>query len=128
MLKKLSVWARKVKSDFMVLYLAHKDKRVPWYAKVIAVVVVAYAFSPVDLIPDFIPILGYLDDVILLPLGIVLAMKLIPGYVLSEYRTKVMELEKKEKPKNWVAGIFIIFVWIFILMMVFLYFFNAFMG
>ena len=77
-LERLRQWARAVKRDVLVLYLAARDPRVPWYAKVVAACVVAYALSPIDLIPDFIPVLGYLDDVIIVPLGIILAMRLIP--------------------------------------------------
>lgn len=78
--------ARNLKTELYVLYLAYRDPRVPWYGKFFAALVVAYAFSPVDLIPDFIPVLGYLDDAVLVPLGISLAMQLIPPQVLAECR------------------------------------------
>ena len=77
MFKKIKTWARKLKRQIFILYFACKDERVPWYAKLFTACVVAYAFSPIDLIPDFIPILGYLDDVILVPLGIIIALKMI---------------------------------------------------
>ena len=84
----------------------------PWYAKVFTAVVVAYAFSPIDLVPDFIPILGYLDDIILVPLGITLALKMIPKEVLADARVRA-ELEFADgKPKNWIAGAVIILIWI----------------
>src|SRR5512145_2166648 len=76
--ERLRQWARTVRREVLMLYLAARDPRVPWYAKVVAACVAAYALSPIDLIPDFIPVLGYLDDVIIVPLGIVLAMRLIP--------------------------------------------------
>ena len=78
--------ARQLKTEVYAIYLAYKDPRVPWYARILAVCVVGYAFSPIDLIPDPIPILGYLDDLILVPLGIALALKMIPKEVMAEYR------------------------------------------
>jgi len=86
MLKGLKSKARLLKTDFYALYLAYKDPRIPWYARILAICVVAYAFSPIDLIPDFIPILGYLDDLILIPLGITLVLKMIPKDLMDEYR------------------------------------------
>lgn len=80
----LNNYARKLKQELFVLYLSYKDRRTPWYAKAIAICVVAYAFSPIDLIPDFIPVLGYLDDLIVVPFGISLALKLIPPIVIEE--------------------------------------------
>ncbi|MBE4906840.1 DUF1232 domain-containing protein [Bacillus luteolus] len=110
-MKKLKVWARKLKRQLFVLYLAYKDERVPWFAKLFTACVVAYAFSPIDLIPDFIPILGYLDDVILVPLGIMFALKMIPKEVIAECEIKAEEMMKKGKPENWVVGSLIILVW-----------------
>jgi uncharacterized membrane protein YkvA (DUF1232 family) len=113
-LTKLKNFARKLKQNLFVLYLSYKDNRVPWYAKLVAICVVAYAFSPIDLIPDFIPVLGYLDDLIIVPLGISLAIKLIPPYIIEENREKAEEIRKNSKPKNWfVAGLFIL-IWILI--------------
>jgi len=83
---RLATWAQAIKRDVHALYLAGRDPRVRWYAKALAVVVAAYAFSPIDLIPDFIPVLGYLDDLILLPLGILLVVRLIPPEILAEHR------------------------------------------
>lgn len=111
-LTKLQCFAKKLKQNIFVLYLSYKDKRVPWYAKVVAISVVAYAFSPIDLIPDFIPVLGYLDDLILVPIGILLALKLIPPIVIEEHRAKAEEIKKNEKPKNWFVGFLFIFIWI----------------
>jgi uncharacterized membrane protein YkvA (DUF1232 family) len=86
MVERLRGWARGIKRDVHALYLSARDPRVPWYAKAVAVVVAAYALSPIDLIPDFIPVLGYLDDLILVPLGILLAVRLIPPAVFAEHR------------------------------------------
>jgi len=82
----LRSWARTIKQDVLALYLAAFDPRVPRLAKVVAVCVAAYALSPIDLIPDFVPILGYLDDLVILPLGIMLAVKLVPADLMAEFR------------------------------------------
>jgi len=102
--------ARSLKSDTYALYLAYRDPRTPWYAKVWAAAVVAYAFSPIDLIPDFIPVLGYLDDLLLVPLGVFLALKLIPAEVMAECRQQAQE--NQNKPVNWWAGALIMLLWI----------------
>ena len=114
MFKKIKAWAKKLKRQIFILYYACKDDRVPWYAKVFTACIVTYAFSPIDLIPDFIPILGYLDDVILLPLGIMLALKMIPKDVLSDCEVKAEKLMRNGKPKNWIGGSIIILIWIVI--------------
>jgi uncharacterized membrane protein YkvA (DUF1232 family) len=85
---RLRDWAREIKRDVHALYLAARDPRVPWYAKVVAACVAAYAFSPIDLIPDFVPVLGYLDDVVIVPLGILLALKLVPADLMAELRAE----------------------------------------
>ncbi|PRR75098.1 hypothetical protein MHOCP_04050 [Moorella humiferrea] len=105
--------ARKLKGDIYALYLAYRDPRVPWYAKIFTACLVAYAFSPVDLVPDFIPILGYLDDLIILPLGVTLALKMIPRAVMLECREKA-QLALKNKPVNWWAGGVIVVFWLLI--------------
>lgn len=104
--------ARSIKQGVFILYLSYQDPRVPWYAKLFAMLVVAYAFSPIDLIPDFIPILGYLDDLIIVPLGISIALKMIPEPVLKDYRDKAEAMRENGKPKNWVTGILFIVIWI----------------
>src|SRR3954466_2024779 len=86
LMSQLQRWARTLKRDTVALYLAARDPRVPWYAKFVAACVAAYALSPIDLIPDFIPVIGYLDDIILVPLGIALAIRLIPPDLLAEHR------------------------------------------
>ena len=104
--------ARLLKRETYALFLAYRDPRVPWYAKAFAAGVVAYAFSPLDLIPDFVPILGYLDDLILLPLGIALALKMIPPAVMAESRIKAQETLSGERPRNWIVGGIIVAIWL----------------
>jgi uncharacterized membrane protein YkvA (DUF1232 family) len=111
-LEKLKNKAGKIKQNVFVLFLAYKDPRVPLYAKLFAALVVAYAFSPIDFIPDFIPVLGYLDDLIIVPLGITLALKIIPQPVIAECRDRAEEIRKQGKPKNWVTGALFILIWI----------------
>lgn len=111
-LSKLKSYARKLKQNLFVLYLSYRDNRTPWYAKVVAICVVAYAFSPIDLIPDFIPVLGYLDDLIIVPIGISLALKLIPSHIIEDNREKAEEIKKNGKPKNWFVGILFILIWV----------------
>ncbi len=107
---RLKHWARTVRRDIHAIYLASRDPRVPWYAKALAIGVVAYAVSPIDLIPDFIPVLGYLDDLILLPLGVVMVVRLIPPGLMAEHRAAAdtaMAL-----PQSSVAAIVIAAIWI----------------
>ncbi|MFN8486878.1 MAG: DUF1232 domain-containing protein [Caldilineaceae bacterium] len=106
--------ARQLKRDIYVLYLAYQDPRTPWYAKALAIVVVGYAFSPIDLIPDPIPVLGYLDDLILLPLGIALLLRLIPPQVMDESRSKAQALLAQKRPTNWVAATVIVVIWLLV--------------
>jgi len=112
LISKFKAFAKKIKQNLFVLYLSYKDPRTPWYAKLVAIFVVAYAFSPIDLIPDFIPILGYLDDLIIVPLGIILALKLIPPYVIDDNKEEAEKLKQSGKPKNWFVGILFIIIWI----------------
>ncbi len=112
-MKFIDAWkqrARNLKVETYAIYLACRDPRVPWYARLLAAGVVGYAFSPIDLIPDFIPVLGYLDDLILIPLGITLVLKMIPAAVLDECREKARE--RINKPTNWVAASVIIVIWL----------------
>jgi uncharacterized membrane protein YkvA (DUF1232 family) len=102
--------ARAVKRETYALYFACRDPRVPWYAKALAAVVVAYAFSPIDLIPDFIPVIGYLDDILLIPLGVLAVRAMIPAEVLAECRERATRLERE--PRNWIAAVIIAAVWI----------------
>lgn len=107
--------AGKLKTDLPALFLALKDRETPVLAKVFAGITVAYALSPVDLIPDFIPVLGYLDDVILLPTLIVITVKLIPAPVLERCRAQSEEMWKDGKPKKWVYAIPIVLIWLVII-------------
>lgn len=125
-MEKIKAWAKKIKHQLFVLYFAYKDERIPWYAKVFTICVVAYAFSPIDLIPDFIPILGYVDDVILVPLGILLALKMIPNEVILECEVKAKEMINRRKPKNWIVGSLIILLWSIIMFWVILKVFQLF--
>ena len=103
-------WARTIKRDVVAVYLAARDPRVPWFAKATAVCVAAYALSPIDLIPDFIPILGYLDDLVIVPLGILLVVKLIPPAIMAEHRAAAAEIG--EKPRSLTAAAVIVGLWI----------------
>lgn len=114
-MNQIEVWkqhARRLKIETYALYLAYRDPRVPWYARIFAAGVVGYAFSPIDLIPDFIPVLGYVDDVILVPLGITLALRMIPPDVLQECRERAQEVMTQGKPISWGAGIVIGLLWL----------------
>ena len=102
-------WARAVKRDVVALYTAARDPRVPWYAKAVAAAVAAYALSPIDLIPDFIPVLGYLDELVVLPLGIMLAVRMIPPDIMAEHRASATEALKK--PTSRTAAAAVIGVW-----------------
>jgi uncharacterized membrane protein YkvA (DUF1232 family) len=102
--------ARLLKRDTMALYLACRDSRTPWYAKALAGIIVAYAFSPIDVIPDFIPVLGYLDDLVLIPLGLMVAVKLIPGPVMADCRAQAATLA--ERPTSRGAAVAIVLVWV----------------
>ncbi len=107
---KLRDWALAVKRDVHALYLASRDPRVPWHVKLLALAVAAYALSPIDLIPDFIPVLGYLDDLVLVPLGIALVVWMIPSPIMAEHRAAAAKAG--ESPKSRKAAAVIILVWI----------------
>jgi uncharacterized membrane protein YkvA (DUF1232 family) len=108
--ERLKRWARRLKVEVHALYLAYRDPRVPWYARVFAAVVVGYAFSPIDLIPDPIPVLGYLDDLVLIPLGVALAIRMIPPQVLAECREEARETT--DRPVSRVAAVVVVAIWI----------------
>ena len=108
---RLRQWARTLKRDVIALYLATRDPRVPWYAKAVAACVAAYALSPIDLIPDFIPVLGYLDELIVLPLGILLAAKLVPRELMAELRAEA-ERGRAGRMVSWAGAAVIVGVWI----------------
>ena len=112
MLARWQGWARALKREVYALYLACRDPRVPWYARALAAGVVAYAFSPIDLIPDFVPVIGYLDDLILLPLGIALVIRLLPPGVLAECRAAAAQIMAAGKPTSRVAAVVIVALWL----------------
>jgi uncharacterized membrane protein YkvA (DUF1232 family) len=110
MIERAKQWARVVKRDVHALYFAGRDPRVPWYAKALALCVAGYALSPIDLIPDFVPVLGYVDDVILVPLGVLLVVKLIPQEIMAEHRT--LATAAQDRPVSRTAAIVIAFIWL----------------
>jgi uncharacterized membrane protein YkvA (DUF1232 family) len=107
---RLAGWARSIKRDIYAVYLASRDPRTPWFAKAVAIGVVAYALSPIDLIPDFIPVLGQLDELVILPLGIWLVVRLIPPDVMNEHRAAAIVAEKM--PRIMAGAVTIIAIWI----------------
>src|SRR4051812_30441212 len=109
MLDRVGQWARTIKRDVVALWLAARDRRVPLLAKIVAAGVAAYALSPIDLIPDFIPVLGYLDDLVIIPLGIVLAVRLIPPGVIAELRAKA---EETARPTSRAGLVAVIAIWV----------------
>lgn len=110
MIEKIRTWARALKSEIAALEAAVRDARTPWYAKVLGVVIVAYALSPIDLIPDFIPVIGFLDDAILLPIGIWAVRRMIPAGVMAEHRANVAAGQRL--PPNRTAAAVIIALWV----------------
>lgn len=110
MLERARAWAKNIKRDAMALYLAARDPRVPWYAKALAMALAAYALSPIDLIPDFIPVLGYLDDLVILPLGIMLVVRLIPAPLMAEFRAQAQT--HPTIPRSHVAAVIVVAIWI----------------
>ena len=102
-------WARAIRRDAHAVYLAARDPRTPWYAKALAICIAGYALSPIDLIPDFIPVLGYLDDVIIVPLGILAVVKLTPSDVIADSRAAAAKAA--EKPVSRIAAAAIILIW-----------------
>ena len=110
--------AKKLKTDLPAVFLAVKDKETPFIAKILAGITVAYALSPIDLIPDFIPVLGYLDDLIILPLLVALTLKLIPGDVMQRNREKSEGLWNDGKPEKWYYAIPMILIWAIIIFLI----------
>jgi len=127
MLAELKERARHLKAETFALYLAARDPRTPWYARLLVAGIVAYAFSPIDLIPDFVPVLGYLDDLILIPIGIALAIKLIPDTVLAECRARAQEAVRSGKPVSRIAGAIIVVVWLTVVALCSVWAYAAFM-
>jgi len=102
---------RALEADTYALYLAARDPRVPWHAKAVAALTAAYALSPIDLIPDFIPVLGYLDDLVLVPLGIALAIRLVPPAILAEHRAEAARRFAERGPKSRAGMIVVLITW-----------------
>ena len=121
-MQRLRLWAAALKREVMTLWFACRDPRTPWYARVLAMLIVAYALSPIDLIPDFIPVLGYLDELILLPVGIYLVLKLVPAEALADARARAQSWveSRKPKPRNWIAAAVIVLLWVAVLWAAFL--------
>lgn len=116
--EKLKRRAKQLKTDIPAVFLALKHPGTPWYAKTLAALAVAYALSPIDLIPDFIPVLGYLDDLLLLPGLVALTLKLLPSEVLEECREKAEELWQDGKPKKWYYALPIAALWALIIFII----------
>ncbi len=110
MWRRIKDWARAIRRDVHALWLAGRDPRVPWYAKAFALLIAAYALSPIDLIPDFVPILGYLDEVILLPPAILLAVKLVPPDLMAEHRAAAARAEGR--PVSRAGAAMIVALWL----------------
>ena len=108
--ERLRAWAKNIKRDVFAVYFAARDRRTPWYAKALAFIVAAYALSPIDLIPDFIPVIGYLDDIILVPLGILLVVRMIPPDAMAEHRQIAAAMD--DRPTSRGVAIAIITLWI----------------
>jgi uncharacterized membrane protein YkvA (DUF1232 family) len=115
---KLKARAKKLKVDIPAVFIAMKHKRTPVLAKVLAAITIAYALSPIDLIPDFIPVIGLLDDVLILPALIVLIMKIIPAEVFAECREKAADLWKDGKPKKWYFALPIVVIWLLLILVI----------
>ena len=109
MRERIKQWARTIKRDVIALWIAARDPRVPWYAKALAATIAAYALSPIDLIPDFIPVLGYLDDLVILPAGILLVVRLIPAPLMAEFREQAVAIA--QQPRSTTAAVIIAIIW-----------------
>ena len=117
-MNKLKERAQQLKTDIPAVFLALKDKRTPWYAKIIAATVVVYALSPIDLIPDFVPVLGYLDDLIILPALVAWCVKCIPDEVFAECRNRAVGLWGNGKPKAWYYAIPFVIIWLVVIALI----------
>jgi len=110
--------ARRLESEAYALYLAARHPGTPWHAKLLAAGIVAYVFSPIDLIPDFIPVLGYVDDLILVPLAMLLAIRWIPPPILAECRAQAAQTLSADRPSGKIAAAVIIVLWLFFLLLI----------
>lgn len=110
MLAALKVWAKSVRRDVIALFVAARDPRTPWYAKAVAACVTAYALSPIDLIPDFIPVLGYADDLLIVPAGIWIAIRLVPTELMAEYRMTAERMQARQTSRA--GALLVVAVWL----------------
>jgi len=117
-LQRLKHRARRLESAAYALYLAARHPETPWHAKLLAAAIVAYVFSPIDLIPDFIPVLGYVDDLILVPLAMLLAIRWIPPLILAECRARAAQTLTADTPSGKIAAAVIIVLWLFFLLLI----------
>lgn len=122
MIKRMKQWARRIKQDVVAIWLAARDPRTPRMAKVLALLVAAYAVSPIDLIPDFVPVLGYLDDLIIVPLGILLVVRLIPADLMAEFRRAAADMSNR--PVSRTAAAVFVAIWVLAAALVLLVFFR----
>ncbi len=127
LLEELKRRAGQFKAETFALYLAARHPETPWYAKLLVAAIVAYGFSPIDVIPDFIPIVGYLDDLVLIPIGIALAIKLVPPHVLAECRARAQEAMVNGKPVSRVAGAVVVIIWLTLVALCIVWTYEAFM-
>jgi uncharacterized membrane protein YkvA (DUF1232 family) len=112
-LDRAKLWARSTKRDVVAIWLAGRDRRTPWTARILAACVAAYALSPIDLIPDFVPVLGYLDDLLIVPLGIMMVVKLVPGELMAEFRTQAAQIASR--PLSRAGLLAIAAIWLLVL-------------
>ena len=117
-MSKLKDRAKKLKTDIPAVFLALKEKGTPWYARALAAIVIVYALSPVDLVPDFIPILGYLDDIIILPALIALTVKFIPNDVFEKCKKDAEGMWQNGKPKKWYYAIPFVLIWVIVILLI----------
>ena len=110
MLQKAKDWSRAVKRDVVAIWIAARDPRVPWYVKALAAAVAGYALSPIDLIPDFIPVVGYLDDLVIVPAGILLVVRLIPIELMVEFREEATKREGRPASRAGATGIVLLWI------------------
>ncbi len=118
LIDRLRQTARRLKTEINILAVVYRDARTPWYAKAVIFLVIAYSLSPVDLIPDFVPLLGYVDDLLLVPAGIALAVKLVPEEIFNEARENIATQPESTGISGWWFGVLIILFWICIILWV----------
>jgi len=109
---------KQLKQKTAIIYVAIKSPKTPWYAKAVGAIVICYALSPIDIIPDFIPILGYIDELLLIPLGVLLTMKLIPKNLWYEFQEEAKTIWENGKPKKWYYAIPIILLWLILFLII----------